>query len=246
VERRARFLRGAFGAADVVVSPSVFYRETFTRAGMPAERIVVCRFGVDAPGRAAGVRPGAPRPLRVGYLGQVAWHKGVHVLLGAVRRLGAAPLRVTVHGDPSRVPAYTAALRRLAQGDDRVTIGPAFARDELARVLAGLDVVAVPSLWPEAGPLVAYEALAHGVPVVAAALGSIPEVVRDGSNGLLVAPGDPGPLAEALRRLADDPDLLARLRAGAGYGRRVDDEVDDHEALYRRVTAGEPAARGRP
>ncbi|MCW2958744.1 MAG: putative Phosphatidylinositol alpha-mannosyltransferase, partial [Solirubrobacterales bacterium] len=84
----------------------------------------------------------------------------------------------------------------------------------------------------EVTPLVLMEAMAHGTPVVAARMGSIPSVVSDGDNGMLVAPGDAGAIAAAIARIATEPELEARLRRG---GRRhVElhcDEVCSHERL---------------
>jgi len=89
-------------------------------------------------------------------------------------------------------------------------------RDDVDTVLGAADAVAVPSTRPEPLGLVALEAGAAGLPVVASADGGVAEVVRDGVSGLLVAPGDPAALAAALARLAGDPEEAARLgREGA-------------------------------
>jgi glycosyltransferase involved in cell wall biosynthesis len=88
-------------------------------------------------------------------------------------------------------------------------------RDDLETVLGATDVVAVPSVRPEPLGLVALEAAAAGVPVVAAAHGGLTEIVRDGETGLLVPPSDQRALAAALRRLADEPELRRRLGEAA-------------------------------
>jgi 2-deoxystreptamine N-acetyl-D-glucosaminyltransferase/2-deoxystreptamine glucosyltransferase len=81
-------------------------------------------------------------------------------------------------------------------------------------VLAALDVLVLPSAYEEMGSVL-VEAMAAGLPVVASAVGGIPEVVQDGVTGLLVPPGDADALAAALDRLVADPALRARLAAGA-------------------------------
>jgi glycosyltransferase involved in cell wall biosynthesis len=94
----------------------------------------------------------------------------------------------------------------------------------------------------EGTPAVAIEALAAGTPVVATDVGGVSDVVSDGVDGLLVAEGDPGALADALERLARDPELTRRLGA-AGSARvtsryRIERLVDDVDALYRELLAG--------
>jgi 2-deoxystreptamine N-acetyl-D-glucosaminyltransferase/2-deoxystreptamine glucosyltransferase len=104
-------------------------------------------------------------------------------------------------------------------------------------VLASLDVLVLPSAYEEMGSVL-VEAMASGLPVVASAVGGIPEVVRDGETGLLVPPGDVAALAGVLDRLAADPELRARLAAGARARARdyawprLAGEV---AAVYRRV-----------
>src|SRR5439155_27163384 len=89
----------------------------------------------------------------------------------------------------------------------------AMAHDRVADALASIDVLVVPSIWPENSPLVIQEAFLAGVPVVASRIGGIPEVVHDGRDGLLVQAGDPEDLHRGLMRLLEEPELLAALRA---------------------------------
>jgi glycosyltransferase involved in cell wall biosynthesis len=89
--------------------------------------------------------------------------------------------------------------------------------ERLVELYAEAQVAVVPSLY-EGFSLPAAEAMASGVPLVTTTGGALPEVVgTDGVSGLLVPPGDPGALAQAIARIMDDPELGARLAAG---GRR--------------------------
>ena len=97
-----------------------------------------------------------------------------------------------------------------------VTFTGALERAEAARALAAADVMAVPSVVDRAGnvdglPNAMLEGLASGRAVVASRVAGIPDVVEDGANGLLVPPGDAAALAEALRRLAAEPETRERL-----------------------------------
>ncbi|PYR55304.1 MAG: glycosyl transferase family 1, partial [Acidobacteria bacterium] len=86
--------------------------------------------------------------------------------------------------------------------------------------------------WIENAPFVIREAFAAGVPVVASRLGGMAEMVRDGVNGLLFEPGSPDALATVLRRVIDEPALLAALRAGIRPVMTIDEDAAQLVALY--------------
>jgi glycosyltransferase involved in cell wall biosynthesis len=112
-------------------------------------------------------------------------------------------------------------------------------RTDPEQVLASVDAVAVPSTRPDPFPNSALEALAAGKPVVAAAHGGLPEMIKDGETGLLVEPGNPSALANALRRLADDPALCHRMGQAAATDARnrfgVERMLDEIEAVYAQL-----------
>jgi glycosyltransferase involved in cell wall biosynthesis len=170
--------------------------------------------------------------LRVGYVGQIARHKGVHVLFEAARQMPDASLSVRAYGDTTSFPEYTARLRRLIAGDERLELAGVYRPQRLSQVLRELDVIVVPSLWYENSPNVILEAFGHRTPVVASNLGGMAELVRDGENGLLFAPGDAEGLARQLRRLLDDPRVLPALRTGIGLVKSVAQEMDELEEIY--------------
>lgn len=188
----------------------------------------------------AQARPRTPRrgPVRFGYLGRLSPEKGVEDLLRAQHGLprGAYSLSVAGRGDGHTEQS----LRRMA--------GPAvhFAGHvEPASWFAQVDVLVVPSQWQEPFGRVVVEAFAHGVPVLVARRGALPELVRHGRDGMVYDPDDVDGLRRALHRLTQDPDLLGRLTRGARARELlpVDDVVHRHLVLYRRVAA---AAAGAP
>jgi len=237
VEARRAFLFEALERTDCIVSPSRFLRRFFVRAGVAPEKVVFVRQGRDFPTlRPEDLdKPSSPH-LRVGYMGQIAPHKGVHILFAAARRLPDALLRVHAYGDTSRFPRYVAKLRRLIRGDDRLRLNGAFPKEALSRVLRGLDVVVVPSLWYENSPNVILEAFAHRTPAVVGDVGGMAELVEDGVSGLHFRRGDAEDLARQLRRLLDRPTLLETLREGIPPVKTVAEEMDELEQIYGRVT----------
>lgn len=237
-EARLRSLRAAFPHAEVVLAPSTIMRQKLVEHGYPADLMQLSPYGHDL---SWGPRP-APRvadgTLRVGYLGQIEPLKGVDVAIRAVRALPAdLPVTLDVYGPLDKNPGYAAQLRELAEGEARVQLRGAYRRAELADILAGLDVVVVPSLWYENAPLVVAEANAAGRPVVATNLGGMSEVVRHGVSGLVFKRGSADGLAAALRRLACEPGLLETLRSGIAPVRTIDDEVEALLDIYRGAPA---------
>jgi glycosyltransferase involved in cell wall biosynthesis len=96
-----------------------------------------------------------------------------------------------------------------------------------------VDVLCCPSLTLEGGPTVALEAMAVGTPVVATRIGALAEVIQDGVNGRLVAPGDWRALAQAFRDIVNEPATLDRWRAALPAVRTMDEVVGDYLELYR-------------
>ncbi|MBP7691740.1 MAG: glycosyltransferase family 4 protein [Anaerolineales bacterium] len=195
--------------ADRLLTPSDFVRQRYAEYGLPADRLTVLPLGVEQPA-AAGPRAGGP--FTVAYFGTLQYHKGPDVLVEAFRLAAELPARLRIYGTGAPGEAYADDLRARAAGDARISVEPPFPRDRLAAVLAGVDVLAVPSRCYETYSLAAREALLAGVPVVATRMGALVEVVRDGVNGALIAPDDAPALAAALRRAPGEGETW---RAGA-------------------------------
>lgn len=200
------------------VAPTRFLHDAYRANGF-SEGLRISHFGIDIDRSPKPVRTrGRDGALRLGYIGQLARHKGVHVLLEAMRALGGARLSLDVYGSDDQDPAYAAELRRGSAGLP-VRYRGVFPVSELARVLGELDVVVIPSLWYENSPLILLQALATHTPVVVSDVPGMSEFVRDGENGFAFERGDPASLARVLAALAEEPDLATRLGAGAAYER---------------------------
>jgi glycosyltransferase involved in cell wall biosynthesis len=185
VERRATALRSAFAAAHVRVAPTRFAAMRAAEAGLPDVVHVLPNGAVEHE-----PVPFAPRRRRtIGFVGTLAPHKGPHVLIEAFRGLPDADARLVLRGSGLTAPAYAAELARAAAADPRVRLGGPFAPDDADRAFAEFDLLALPSLWWENAPLVAQEALARGIPVLASAVGGVPEVVAE-PWGRCLPPGD--------------------------------------------------------
>jgi glycosyltransferase involved in cell wall biosynthesis len=145
------------------------------------------------------------------FAGRLTRQKALGTAIAAIARVPEAKLLVI--GDGDQRPALELRAREVDL-NGRVVFRGARPRGEVLRALAGAHAALLSSEW-ENLPHAAVEALAVGTPVIATAVGGVPEVVDDGENGLLVAAGRPDALAAAVARLVEEPGLRDRLAAGA-------------------------------
>jgi glycosyltransferase involved in cell wall biosynthesis len=236
----------AHGLSKIVAISDAVADYLRTDAQLPPDNIVRIYYGIDpAPffpdalppsRRAEGDPLGTNNRPTIGMVARLAPQKGHRVLFDALPAIQMAVpdvhARLIGHEELSTVAELQAAAD--ARGVGHLVTFEGF-RADVARVMADLDVFVLPSLWEGFG-LVLVEAMAAGRPVVASAVGPIPEIVVDGVTGLLVPPGDPAALAEAVTRLLRDPELAAAFgRAGRARVEghlRLDTMVERTEALY--------------
>ncbi|HUK96787.1 MAG TPA: glycosyltransferase family 4 protein [Gaiellaceae bacterium] len=203
--RRARTL--ALSRARTIVVPSEYLARIARGFGVDPARVLV------VPNPAPDVPPSRqePRPGTFVYAGRLTRQKALGIAIDAVALVPGA--RLVVVGDgPERAMLENRALRAGLEG--RIAFLGAQPRERVLEELGSAWASVLSSDW-ENLPHAAVESLAVGTPVVATSVGGVPEVVHDGANGLLVAPGSVDAFAEALQRLADDPALRARLAAAA-------------------------------
>ncbi len=249
---RPGLLRAALLKADRIVAPSYFLRSMFVRNGYPESRIEVLAYGVDdsrlgsAPAARGSRDPS--KPLRVSYFGTIAHYKGVDIAIDAI--LGSQEeIELSIRGRTSDFPGYAGPLVERCKADSRVRFDGPFPRESLGAVLAETDVLVVTSRWYENTPFVVLEAFAAGVPVFAANLGGMSELVKDQVNGELFAPGDAQDLRERLERLVREPGRLDRYRAAMPKTKTMKQNIDEIEALYAdavRERASSTATGGNP
>lgn len=229
--RRQRAMLDAVNAFVVLTD----HAARILRANGAQDKVVVNRLGVrDAV--APPPRPSSSGEVAIGYVGRFDEVKGVLDLAEAMRRVPAnAALRLEFRG-PAQTAAdrdTRAAVAKACGADPRVTIGEGVAPRDAAGLIASYDVVCCPSRCLEGGPTVGLEAIAAGVPVIAASVGGVAEVVEDGVNARLVPPGDVDRLAAALLEVASDPAAtICQWKKRLPAARTMRDVARDYLSLY--------------
>jgi len=180
---------------------------------------------VSGPFISVSERQTAPH-FTVGIVGRITEVKGHHVLLQAAGKLPPeirARIRILIVGapEPNSRPdgRYADDLRAIAlqYGLQESIVWTGYQPDP-GPLYALMDVLVHPALWAEAMGLVILEALQRGIPVIASRIGGIPEIIDDGTNGLLVPSGDSEALSQALAHFIDNGALRQRLQEGARAG----------------------------
>lgn len=243
IAARHRAVAELIARCDAIVALCAWARDLLLRLGAPPGRLALSRHAIDYDAPPPQPRP-AGGPLRVAFLGRLYPLKGADVLIRAVRARPELDLRLDLYGvtQEEHSARYRAELLRLAAGDPRVRLLPPAPNRAVVALLAGYDLLAVPSQCLETGPLVVLEGFAAGLPVLGSNLGGVAELVRDGVDGALVEPADPAAWAAALARLAADRPALARLRAGVRPPRRMAEAAAEMRDLYAGMLAGRAIA----
>jgi len=267
LEERNSFMSRALERADVILPVSQSAAAVAVANGADPDRVVVLEPGTDRPPTRPGVSVGAseatqPSASSDAMVRALPVSTRPPTTTGRITILyagGSSPMKGSaVLAEAARLLAHTVGWRLICFGSELpldaedlpVENLPAFPPEELDQVLAGADVLVVPSVVHESYSTLTREAISHGVPVVCSSCLGPEEVVEDGLNGLVVPPADPVSLADALRGLVEDPELLPRLREGCRSIElpTVEDHVDQLVKIYDdllalRTTRAVPAHR---
>jgi glycosyltransferase involved in cell wall biosynthesis len=230
-------------AASQVITVSKAFAKQLSARGIPSSKIVVLHNSVDVNRLHSGT---LETPANSIALGQSTKEKGLKLILSVgrlSREKGFPDLIDAVRHLKDMRPELSFKLLIVGEGQERSTIEQMIRRLGLEQEVCPVgytrsvspyydmaDVVAIPS-WTEGSPNVLLEAMAAGIPVVATAVGGIPEIVTSGETALLVPPRDPIALANALDRLLHDPPFAMAIAT------RAQVLVRERYSIPARVTA---------
>jgi len=226
---RRMWIRHHFDMVDLFVAPSRFLHRVYLEWGLPPEKIIYIPYG-HKPRALPEADPPAHQPARrrrrFAYFGQLIDNKGLLVLLDAIRMLrsrGADDFTVEIHGanlqfasEEFRKSFQEFFAREAARSPDeptRTRLRETYELSDLARLMAPVDWVIVPSIWWENSPLVIAEAFMFGKPVICSNIGGMRERVRDDVDGLHFVARDSESLADVMARALNEEGLWERLHA---------------------------------
>ncbi len=241
--RRRAAMIGALNRCNRVHAVSAFVAAKFAAMGVDPARIETIHIGTPVaemprPAHLAEPSHAADRPIRVVFLGYHNPAKGLDLLIEALEQAPSdllSRLHLCVHAMGVEPIAHR--IRRLEAHLARLTLTPAYEREDIPWLCAGADLGVVPSIWWDCGPQTVLEFLACGVPVLGANLGGIPDFITPGVNGDLFRGNDSDDLLRKLDALVRTPEAIARLRQGVRPPKTMREHLDEMLDLYARVLA---------
>ncbi len=212
IQRRNGCLSAYYHQAALFITATSYLRNAYIRAGYPVEKVLMMPFGIAQPDLAEVRRlrerystlASSARPLIIGFIGQIAKHKGLLDVFEAFRR-GAFPNTLLhVYGDMKQDPKFAELVHHEVDRNPKIALLGTFPGGEIYRKLAEIDVLVVASTWAENSPLVLLNALASRTMVIVTKVEGMCDLIEDGVNGHLVAPCDPDDMARKLSSVVKD------------------------------------------
>jgi glycosyltransferase involved in cell wall biosynthesis len=224
-----------------IIPVSEATRLTLEADGVPADRLTTVHSGV--PGlrsrlnrEEALAKLGLPCDrFWIGFVGRLEPEKGADVLIEACGMLPPA-FGAALFGDGGARGTLETQIRKAGLESRVKLLGY---MSDVVDGMAGMDVIALPSIWAEAFPFAALEAMSMGKPIIASAVGGLPEQIRHEESGLLAPPGNAEAFAHAIRRCREEPENALRWGAQARdtHAREftVERFAERIEAVYKRL-----------
>jgi|GEM_PF-1327582 len=221
--------RQAFRIPDLILCPSRFLMKIIERYGFSNDNVVHLPQGANL----FSPLPRSERPdtpIIFSFLGTINYRKGLDLLIKAFNSVDTSRAELHIYGDTLE-PEYFDRVMAQIQPGKVVKYHGGYAPADLPLILSNTDVAVVPSRG-ENYPFVIREILHAGVPVIASRVGGIPEIVKDGKNGLLFTENDVEDLAGNLAQVLARPEILTTLRAGIEPMKAIARDADEIEACY--------------
>lgn len=233
ITRRPDILRACYAHYRAVIAPTRFLRDAYLANGLKVP-VTHSHFGVDFP-RSPKPPCADDAPVRFGYIGQLAPHKGTDILIDAFRRLPKGRAELQIFGPEDQDLAFMAVLTTKANGFP-VWFRGTFPGALLPEILAGIDFLVIPSRWYENSPLVLLNSLASHTPVIVSNVEGMTEFVEEGRNGFVFPRGSVTGLEGVLRSIVDRPGQARALSAFTRYPKTTRAMTEEALDVYAQAT----------
>ncbi len=227
IGKRMRYLKKVMSGVDLYIAPSRFLMDKFIEFGVPENRIIYSDYGFDT-SRFNGFKRSRSSKVRFGYIGTHIRSKGVNILMDAFNQINSNDVELKIYGRRMKDTVY---LESMIQREGVKFMG-GYDNQDVAKVLAGLDAIVVPSIWYENSPLVIHEAFLARIPVIASNKGGMAEYIHHMDNGLLFDLGNSRDLADKILMLAENRELIEELGGNAPPVKSIEKHAEELVEIY--------------
>jgi len=228
LKTRPKTMQSCYEYFDAAIAPSKFLKKAYLNNHFE-QPLYLQNFGVDIDRSEKKVRE--HQPLRIGFIGQIAAHKGVDILISAFENINNAELHI--YGPEDQDKSYVSALKKAANVcKEKVVFHGTFYPEKMAEIMQELDFLVIPSRWYENSPLVLLYALATHTPVIVSDVEGMTEFVIHGVNGYVFPMGSSDRLSEIISKITQNPENAKLMSKNTHYSRTTKDMADDVLTLY--------------
>ena len=197
-------------SAKTITAPSKFVSSMFLKE-FPGLRIQIVPHGIGYEHIKSNNRYyKQDTRITFGYLGNLIYHKGIHILISAFKKLSSSNIQLKIFGFGQ--DSFVQQLTDMASEDKRITFEGTFKSENIGDVFNQIDILVTPTLVYETYSFVLHEAFACNVPVIGSNLGVMREKIQDDYNGFKFEPGDIFDLQRKLKEIIDNPELINEMK----------------------------------
>lgn len=176
--------------------------------------------------------------IDITYIGSLGKHKGVSTLITAFKKIKNSNIKLHLIGKGYDEEEF----KQLAKNDDRITFHGFVKNENINEFYELSNIIVVPSICYDNSPLVIYESLTTGTPIIGSDIGGIPELIKDGVNGLLFEPENDDDLNKKLLKLINDIELLKQMEDNAfnsipnnSIDNMIEQTINEYEKLLNKM-----------
>ena len=214
---------------DLVTAPSQFVIGKLKESGLfEGVKTIKLPLGIELSDRKVKK---SYNTIDILYVGGLSRHKGVHLLINAFKKSESKNINLHIIGKGKDEDEF----KKIAGSDTRIIFHGFVPDEKLMELYQKANLTVVPSIWYDNSPMVIYESLINGTPVIGSRIGGIPELIEDGYNGFLFETGNVGELRDKLEYLIENPSELKRFGEGAFESAKkydMDKHIKKLEKLY--------------
>jgi len=233
LRERVSRIKDLMESIDIFLAPSEFIRDRYIEFGIPQEKIKLSRYGLNTD-LFNELQKNKNDKLRFAFVGTLLPAKGVDVLIKSFNKIKDQNAELMMYGVLKSYIGfehYLPYLRKILKNKNIKFMG-GFDNCQIASVFQNIDVLVVPSIWPENSPLVIQEAFLFRTPVIASRIGGIMELVQEGLGGLLCNPGDVKDLRDKIQYLIDNRNVIDELKENMPRAKSMEENAREIEDIY--------------